>query len=120
MSKEPVDVCAVCCKWCSINEGKGPEEVAKSYPAMMKTVLRHTFGMSKSAAKAFVSEACAGNWERMHETHIESSLEPEAYAQALLGDVFYCSDRWSWDRVIRVQWMYQRIVERLRSKELGL
>ena len=87
---------------------------------MMKKVLRHTFCLSKRAAKSFVNDACAGNWQRMHETHIEANVDADVYAKELLGDVFYCSDRWSWDRVIRVQWLYQRIVERLRSKELGL
>ena len=111
-----LETCERCCEWVHDNEDKSPLTVADSYSKMMAYVLRHEFHMSKGAAKAFVDEACCGNWERMHETNAEKALGAKDYAELLRGDVWYCSDRWSWDRVIRVQWLYKRLRDRVEEE----
>ena len=116
MSKERVDVCEACCKWVHKCEGKSPAYVRDTYPKMMRVVLKEKFGMPKKAASVFIAEACNGNWERLHETNIEEKVDAATYADYLVNDVWYCSDRWSWDRVIRVQWAYQRLVDRCRRE----
>lgn len=113
MSKE-FDVCKHCCEWFTETEGKSPATVRDTYPKMMRKVLTHVFGMSKESAKDFVKNTCQGNWERLHETSVEKTLKAEDYADNLRWDIFYFSDRWSWDRVLRAQWSYQRICDRLR------
>jgi hypothetical protein len=84
---------------------------------MMRTVLKSRFNMGGKAAKAFIKDACYCNWSRLHETNIERSVTAEAYAKELLDDVWYCSDRWSWDRVLRIQWLYQRILRRCEAAD---
>lgn len=111
-----VDVCEKCCEWVHDCEDKSPLSVADSYPNMMCYVLKHKFLMTKSSAKEFVSEACYGNWERLHETSAEKVLDAGQYASVLRDEVWYCSDRWSWDRVIRVQWLYKRLLERVQRE----
>lgn len=112
------ELCRYCCEWVHDQEDKSPLAVAESYPKMMRKVLRDRFHMSKKAAQSFIDDACCGNWERMHETHIEKQVDVKEYVEALVDDVWYSSDRWSWDRVIRIQWFYKRIVEKCARKEI--
>lgn len=111
-----MELCDFCCKWVNEHRGKTSQEVIDDYPAMMRRVLMDECFLSKDAADAFIKDACFGNWDRLHETRIEKSLNERDYAYELLDDVFYCSDRWSWDRVLRVQWLYQRMVYRLKFR----
>lgn len=115
--EEEFDVCRWCCEWHSEMEGKSPFVVRDAYPRMMRKVLRHEFHMSKRAAKDFVEDACQGNWERLHETGTERRVIAEEFAAELLSEVWYCSDRWSWDRVLRVQWLYKRLEDRCYHME---
>lgn len=118
MSKGTIDVCDYCCKWVSDHDERSPLSVVEDYPKMMRRVLMEKFGMSRRAANSFIRGACEGNWERMHETSVERKVDAKEYSKMLLGDVFYCSDRWGWDRVIRIQWLYKRLEWRLRDCEV--
>lgn len=110
--KKKFDICGYCCEWVHETEGKSPATVRDAYPKMMRKVLKERFGMSKEAATRFIEEACWGNWKKLHETDIERHADAAMYAKMLRDDVWYCSDRWSWDRVIRIQWLYRRLVDR--------
>lgn len=109
------DLCGYCCNWVHAMEGKSPATVRDAYPKMMRKVLKERFDMPKKAAKRFIAEACDGNWERLHETAMEKSSYASDYAEKVLGDVWYCSDRWSYDRVLRIQWFYKRLCDRIRD-----
>jgi hypothetical protein len=111
-SKKKFDLCDYCCKWVNDVDGKSPAAVRDAYPRMMRKVLKHRFGMGKYAANMFIENACLGNWDRMHETSMENHVTAEMCADELRNDVWYCSDRWSWDRVIRIQWLYRRLADR--------
>lgn len=114
MSKNSFDVCDYCCEWVSDHRGAEPAIVMEDYPKMMRKVLRHEFGLSKNAAKEFVDTACEGNWLKLHETDVERETSSEVYAKMILGDIHYCSDRWGWDRILRIQWLYRRLVRACR------
>lgn len=116
MSGDGFDLCAYCCEWAHGLEGKSPLSVKDAYPKMMRKVLMRRFGMPKAAAKQFVWQACCGNWLKLHETDMERHAGAEDYADALVWDVYYCSDRWSWDRVMRVQWLYMRLRDRCEKE----
>lgn len=118
--KEDFDVCSWCCEWVHKMDGKSPVKVRDTYPKMMRKVLGKEFGLSKRAAGDFVSDACDGNWERLHETSVEKVVDATMYARELVSDVWYCSDRWSWDRVLRVQWLYKRLEDRCYHMEACL
>lgn len=108
MSKK-FDACEHCCSWTHDMSGREPSEVRDTYPKMMRKVLRHLFHMPKRAANEFIENACSGNWKRMHLTGAEAYLSPAQWSEHLINEVRYFSDRWSWDRVIRAQWIYQRL-----------
>ena len=117
MGKRGFDICGYCCEWFGDHIGADPTEVMNDYPRMMRKVLRQRFGLSKKAAKDFVRYACEGNWSKLHETDVEKDADSELYARMILGDVHYCSDRWSWGRVIRIQWLYRRLVQKCEREE---
>ncbi len=111
-SKATFDLCEYCCDWAVRFERRSPLAVKDAYPKMMRKVLKHKFGIGKKQARRFIEDACLGNWLKLHETDIERRASAVDYANAILGEVFYSSDRWSWDRVLRTQWLYQRLAER--------
>lgn len=115
--KEKFDVCEYCCKWFREVDGKSPIAVKDAYPKMMCKVLKEEFGIPNEAARSFVENACYGNWERLHLTAIEKEIMAKDVAETLTWDVFYCSDRWSWDRVLRIQWLYQVLKEKVRKEQ---
>ena len=117
MSKRDFDACDYCCKWVARHKGTEPAEVMADYPKMMCKVLRHKFGLSKSAAKVFVRTACEGNWLKLHETDVEKHVGSDVYAEMILGELFYISDRISFDRILRVQWLYQGLVRKCHEDE---
>ena len=124
MSKDQFDACDFCCNWYHEYENSSPSAVAESYGPMIATVLRNIFGIKRAFVDMFVDAACCGNWKRMHMTNAEKYLEPKTWSKMLLDEVWYCSDRWSWDRVIRTQWIYKRLLDSIKKDdamtELGM
>lgn len=110
------DLCGYCCEWANDLDGKPPTAVRDAYPKMMRRVLKERFGMGKKASKRFIREACCGNWLKIHETDVERETGAESYAEMLRNETWYCSDRWSWDRVLRVQWLYRRLADRCERR----
>lgn len=88
----------------------------QDYKALMKLVLCRCLGVFGNLDHV-IEDACYGNWEHLWETDGEKSMTVADFVEYITGEVFYCSDRWSWDRFLRVNWAYQRIQYRkLREK----
>ena len=84
------------------------------YKRLMVKVLR-VFGLSKRNALDAIDEMGIGNWEHLWETKDEEKKSAKDFMEDVVGEVFYCSDRWSWDRIICVNWMYLRFVDRTKK-----
>lgn len=113
-----------CCEWSGahIDRKSSPLTVKESYPEMMTHVLKVAFLMPRKSAERFIgtdsfSGACSGNWERLHLMSMEEDIPSEKWAESLLYEVWYFSDRWSWDRVLRAQWKWKQLCNRLRKEE---
>lgn len=52
----------------------------------------------------------------MHLTGPEGYITSEQWAKHLLNEITYFSDRWTWDRVIRAQWIYKRLCDSLHEQ----
>lgn len=48
-----------------------------------------------------------GNWKRLHLTEDEKQVSPQEWLDKFRWEVFYCSDRWSFDRLMRCHWLYR-------------
>ena len=120
--KKP-DICDLCCKfyhdWNKVVLGSETKEgkiqlanFLKAYESLMKQVLKETFKVTSTVAKDIINGLGQGNWEHLHETHNEEWETVRRIQENLIYDIFYCSDRWSWDRVLRVNWQYHRLKRR--------
>lgn len=49
-----------------------------------------------------------GNWERLHQTEGEKAKTAAEWLEDFRLDVFYCSDRWSLDRLTRCHWLWRQ------------
>lgn len=45
-----------------------------------------------------------GNWKHLHQTDEEKAMTTDEWLELFRGDVWYCSDRWSLDRLTRCHW----------------
>ena len=109
MGRKKLNLCDYCFEWASAYRGSAPDVVRDAYPEMMRKVLK-TFGLKRKAADEFIRTACNGYWLRLHRTQIEKEVGPEVYARVLIEDVQDCSERWSWDSVLKVQWLFRKLV----------
>lgn len=66
------------------------------------------FGINKRGAKVLFEDACLGNWNHFHQTDKELSMTSDDWFRKFMDDVFYCSDRWSVDRLLRVHWEFRQ------------
>ena len=83
-----------------------------NYKRLMRRILIVKFKLYGDLDN-FIERAAYGNWEHFHETKEEKEKSFEELFEHLCHEISYCSDRWSWDRVIRVNWLYQRLKDRM-------
>lgn len=72
-------------------------------------------GFNKSATKILWNELAYGNWKHLHETDEERSKSAEEWLDDFSSDVFYCSDRWSLDRLMRCHWQFRQWKRRIKA-----
>lgn len=65
-------------------------------------------GINRHSANVLFRGMCDGNWEHLHQTQDEQVKTSEDWFADLIGDVFYCSDRWSIDRLMRCHWYFRQ------------
>ena len=98
---------------------KTPEvllNVAREYRHKICPVLcKYNFYLTRKQALWLCDTLGEGNWKKMWLTAEEENESDEDICVGLLGDIFYCSDRMSWDRLVRINWQYQRLLKRIRK-----
>ena len=81
------------------------------------TICRFWFGIKRKTAKNIANNLGYGNWQKLWQTDEEKAASIQRYAHMLIGEVFYASDRMSWDRLLRINWTYLRMIERLPKSQ---
>lgn len=104
---------AICHECCVLNIPSPDDKVWK--PLFLRIAM-HIGLQKRSASLLFEDFGVMNNWEHLHPTDREMHMTAEQCASHFLCDTHYCSDRWSLDRLLRVQWMY-RHWEYILSKE---
>lgn len=84
-----------------------PQKVEEHWHRTFSCVAKY-LGFNKATRKVLWEELVCGNWERLHTTEEEDKLTPEEWLEKLRYEVFYCSDRWSLDRLTRCHWLYRQ------------
>lgn len=97
---------------------KDQQEVLDKYPKMFEVICIYCFKLPKRIRKDLFYELAKGNWKHLWETDEEKKMTIAELCEQLKWDVFYCSDRMSWDRLCRIHWNWQRIKDRLWHQEM--
>ena len=110
---------AIINSWCGRN---GKEEfaeaelkaIAREYREVVcPAICKYWFRLRKKTALGIADNLGYGNWQRLWLTDEEQATSAAVFAAKLVGEVFYASDRMSWDRLLRINWLYLRLKEKL-------
>lgn len=94
------------------------QEILGKYPKMFNAICIYNFKLPNRIRNDLFDNLCKGNWEHLWETEEEKKMTIAELCYELRGEVFYCSDRMSWDRLCRIHWIWQRIAHRLWRIEI--
>lgn len=97
---------------------KNQQEILDKYPKMFEAICIYCFKLPKRIRKDLFYDLVKGNWTHLWETKEEKKMTIAELCEQLKWDVFYCSDRMSWDRLCRIHWNWQRIRDRLWNKAM--
>ena len=61
----------------------------------------------KSARILWSSIGIYDNWDHLHENEVERRMPVSEWRELFADDLMYCSDRWSFDRMLRIQWTFR-------------
>lgn len=110
--KSTYDASMALCKY--VNEGnRNPRSIVERWRNVFNCVLRD-LGFPKKTRDTMWYGLANGNWERLHTTEEEDTYTPEKWLQELTGNVFYCSDRYTLDRLTRCHWTFRQWYRSLR------
>lgn len=68
-------------------------------------------GFPRHARRSMWTGLVRGNWKRLHLTEDERKAPSTHWLEELAWDAYYCSDRWTLDRVARCHWMYRAYLD---------
>ena len=84
-----------------------PPKVEEHWHRTFSCVAKH-LGFNRSARRILWNDLVQGNWKRLHATDEEEQKTPDEWLDELRWEVYYCSDRWSLDRLTRCHWLYRQ------------
>ena len=94
---------------CEFNKNNRNGEVEKGKWKKLFIRICNNLGFNKkSALVLWNSIGISNNWEHLHKTEEERNRTVEEWWSNFIWDVYYCSDRWTFDRLLRVQWAYRQ------------
>lgn len=93
------------------------EDFIKDFKWLMRKVMWHEFHIPFWLAKKLLNNTYS-NWMHFWPTAEEEEMDIVDWAIRVREEVFYFSDRWSWDRLTRVLWSYARFIEKVNEVQL--
>lgn len=90
--------------------------IAEEYrETVCPALCKYNFRLNRKQALWLCDTLGQGNWKKMWLTDEDNAESDSEVSRQLIGDVFYCSDRMSWDRLTRINWQYQRLLKRIEQ-----
>lgn len=94
------------------------KSIEKDYREQVCPALcRYNFGLSRKQALWLCDTLGQGNWKKMWLTEEEKSETDKEICKTLIGEVHYCADRMSWDRLTRINWQYHRLLKCIEQRK---
>ncbi len=90
------------------------DKLVKAYPGVFRAICKFNFHLRNRTIQDMFDALCRGNWEHLWETEREKKQTREEILACMRDDIKYCSDRMTWDRLLRIHWRWQRF--RYREK----
>lgn len=84
--------------------GVNPREVKTDFIATVDSICEY-LGYGK-IGRLLVFDMYHGGWEKINPDTIELDHGSDYWRVTLENDMFYCSDRWNWGRLLRCVWAY--------------
>ena len=111
------NVCQLCMDFCNKYENYSDMQLfIDEYKILMKKILKYNFKIPARCADEIICSLGQGNWEHLWETEEEQTImTPIKIKEYVLEEIFYCSDRWSWDRILRVNWAMIRLQRKINQ-----
>lgn len=81
-----------------------PLDVRDEFVATVNSICEY-LGYGK-IGRLLVSDMYYGGWVKINPDAIELEHSPDYWRVTLKNDMLYCSDRWSWGRLLRCVWAY--------------
>ena len=83
-----------------------PKKIERLWHDTFNTILK-SFNFNRKARNYMWEELVRGNWKHLHLTDEEQSYSSYYWLDQLASEVWYCSDRWSLDRLTRCHWLFR-------------
>lgn len=84
-----------------------PQMIGESWRRTFSCVAK-SLGFNKAARRILWENLADGNWEHFHLTDEEAEWTASHWLEVLCWDVWYCSDRWTLDRLTRCHWTFRQ------------
>lgn len=94
-----------------------PQAIEESWHRAFSCVAK-SLGVNKKVRKILWDNLAVGNWAHFHPTDEEAKLTACERLEKLHWDVFYCSDRWSLDRLTRCHWAFRQYMHAAREEKV--
>lgn len=95
-------------------DGIMPYEVRMDFYGLTNSICEYLgYG---SIGVNLVNDMRLGGWKKINPDTIELGHSPDYWRITLKNDIFYCSDRWNFGRLLRCIWAYN-MWERSSSRE---
>ena len=100
-----------------VNKGiPDKSKVEAGWHIVFNTVLK-SLDIPKNARKQLWEGLVNGNWKRLWLTDDEKAMGADYWLSELDADVFYCSDRWTIDRLTRCHWLYRQYIAACEKRD---
>ena len=96
------------------------QEILDKYPEIFNVICIYCFKLPKRIREDLFDNLVRSNWVHLWETDEEKKMTIAELCEQLKWDVFYCSDRMSWDRLCRIHWSWHRIKDRLWNQKMDM
>ena len=110
--KQPYEQSMALCRYIGRGSCK-PSKVEEYWHRAFCCIAKY-LGFNGSARKILWEDLVQGNWEHLHEMKNEEGFTSEEWLEKLREDCFYCSDRWSLDRLTRCHLVWRQYVWAVR------
>lgn len=92
------------------NEKVSVDKVKNMWYNVFNSALK-SLGFPRHARSRMWEGLVFGNWKRLHLTEDERKATSTYWLEELAWDAYYCSDRWTLDRITRCHWMYRAYLD---------